>query len=300
VQEIFGYCLEASDAWLHKAFVFFGEGRNGKSTLLKILENLVGKDNTSCVSLADIHKPFSCVSLFGKIVNIKEETPTDAINAEAFKNLVGGGNVIAAFKGKDEFYFPCQTKFIFACNRMPQFKDNSIALLDRLYFIDFNRYIKEQDRDRSVLNEILSKEMDGILFWSIEGLKRLLNRKYLLKHNNFNLIQSNYQLDTNSVFSFIQDELKFTEDKNHFITFRLLYEYYVDYCRRNNFALKSSRTFSRELHQILKNKDQISFLFKEIPENFDPNDFFKHRKDSKGLRFFLFANPQIEAHNLVG
>ena len=68
--EIYGYCLLGGNQFLHKSFVLYGSGRNGKSTWLEILQALLGYGNISSVSLANLTKPFSVVNLDGKLANI--------------------------------------------------------------------------------------------------------------------------------------------------------------------------------------------------------------------------------------
>ena len=81
-QRIFGYILMGGRPFLHRAFVLYGEGRNGKSVFLNTLMKIIGEANFSTVSLSNLDKPFSAVMLDGKIANILEETPTDKINPE--------------------------------------------------------------------------------------------------------------------------------------------------------------------------------------------------------------------------
>ena len=57
-----------------KAFMFVGDGRNGKTKALELLKRLVGADNCSSVSLSSIKydSPFVS-SMFGKLFNLAGE-----------------------------------------------------------------------------------------------------------------------------------------------------------------------------------------------------------------------------------
>lgn len=68
VLEIAGYCLYRS-AKYEKAVLCVGKGSNGKSTFLKIIEQLLGSQNVSHVSLQDLAGDrFASAGLYGKLV----------------------------------------------------------------------------------------------------------------------------------------------------------------------------------------------------------------------------------------
>ena len=85
---ILGYCLSSLTKG-RKAFVFFGIGRTGKSTVLNVLEAIIGGGLVS-------HEPFHVMSgerakahYEGKRVNISRETSTKLNrNEESFKSLI--------------------------------------------------------------------------------------------------------------------------------------------------------------------------------------------------------------------
>lgn len=173
VAQALGYTLMGGPPSIERAFVLVGSGRNGKSTLLNTTKKLLGMENCSSVSLRDIDKPFSTVMFDGKLANIVEEAP-NTIDAEAFKNLVGGGTVVAAHKNKPQYDLRVFARFFFACNKLPNFKETSPAIRDRLVFIPFDRYLPENERDIRIEDKI-SKEMSGILNFAIRGLESFLS-----------------------------------------------------------------------------------------------------------------------------
>ena len=65
-QEILGYCLTTfTDA--KKFFILLGRKDTGKSTFLRLLENLIPKDNVSHVELQSINKEYNTAQLFEEI-----------------------------------------------------------------------------------------------------------------------------------------------------------------------------------------------------------------------------------------
>jgi P4 family phage/plasmid primase-like protien len=197
--EIYGYCIAGGEPWLHKAFLLYGEGRNGKSTWLEVLSDILGKQNTSMVSMGKIDKPFSAVQLDGKLANISEESPTRLVDNEAFKIAVGGGYLTAAQKGKPEYDLKVDARLLFACNKLPKFGDTTAGMHEKLYIIPFTRFITLDERIPNFKEELL-KERSGILNRSIDGFKKLQARMRLPEIDVVGEMLNQYRLESDSVY----------------------------------------------------------------------------------------------------
>lgn len=206
-QRLFGYILIGGRPFLHRAFVLYGSGRNGKSTFLDVLRAVIGSDAYSTVSMSKLDKEFSIVNLDGKLANIVEETPNDEINAEVFKTLVAGGEIQAAHKGFDEYTFRCAARFVFACNDLPVFRDRTIGLEDRLVFMPFDRYFEEHERDPQMLDKLLT-ELPGILNWALEGVETIIRHPVIPDYDVLRKSKEHYRIETNPVYSWFMDNVE--------------------------------------------------------------------------------------------
>lgn len=251
-QRIFGYILIGGKPFLHRAFVLYGSGRNGKSTFLDVLRAVIGSESYATVSLAKLDKEFSIVNLDGKLANIVEETPTDEINAEIFKNLVGGGEIQAAHKGFDEYKFRNNSRFVFACNEMPIFKDRSAGLEERLVFLPFNRFFKENERDTEITEKLLA-ELPGILNWAVEGAKMVLKDRKLPIYQTTQQAKEVYRLETDALYAWFIDEI---EVCNSFetISTKEAYRKYKEDCSENGNRPYSKDKFFKRLRKLLEDK----------------------------------------------
>ncbi len=224
--EIFGYCLMGGDPMAHKAFILHGDGRNGKSTWLYALKALLGTANTSAVSMKLLGRPFSMIQMDGKLANIVEESPAE-IDPEDFKNVVGGGWVTAAHKGKPEFSLKIDSRLFFATNRLPRFNDTSIGIKDRLLIIPFNRYITAEERDYKIYSKI-AKEMPGIINMSLAGLERFVARG--CKFERIKAVEDMlgmYINESDSVYQWAEDHLEWTGSKDDFCITDEIYKHYI-------------------------------------------------------------------------
>lgn len=251
-QRLFGYILIGGKPFLHRAFVLFGSGRNGKSTFLDVLRAVVGRESYSVVSMAKLDKEFSIVNIDGKLANIVEETPTDEINSEVFKAMVGGGEIQAAHKGFDEYTFRCQARFVFACNEMPVFRDKSIGLEERLVFIPFMRYFAEEERDTEITEKLLS-ELTGILNWAVQGAKLILKDRKLPNYEVTKDAKELYRIETDPMYAWFREEIEVNAG-SEIVTAKDLYEYYKIDCDENGNKPYSKDRFSKRLRTILREK----------------------------------------------
>lgn len=251
--EIFGYCLLGGSQYLHKSFILYGEGRNGKSTWLEILHHLLGHENVSSVSLANLTKPFSVVNLDGKLANIVDETPNDQINAEAFKSATSGGLLTGAHKGKAEYSVRCDARFLFATNRLPNFSESSLGIKERLYFIRFDQYIKPTQRDPSVKKMIQTQEMSGVLNFALAGLSKLIKRGYLPPSVGNDETMDEFKMESDSVYEFFRENIEVDLKKETFIANDKLYSAYKEFCRDSGRFALNKVGFSKRLASCIKN-----------------------------------------------
>lgn len=281
-QRLFGYLLIGGRPFLHKAFVLLGEGRNGKSTYLDIMRAVIGTESYSTVSMSKLDKEFSVVAIDGKLANIVEEAPNDEINAEAFKNLVGGGEIQASHKGLDEYKFRCNARFVFSCNEMPIFKDKSVGLEDRLVFIPFRRFFRLDERDTLLIDKLLL-ELPGVLNWAIEGACLIMRDRVIPTYEITKESKELYRQETDALYAWFCEETEF--DTNVVgVSVRDAYSQYKRDCEDNGNRPYSKDRFCKRIHQMLRDRCEAAGV--------------KHEKDKRdatgGKR--LFGHMRLKSY----
>ena len=259
LQKLFGYVLIGGRPFMQKAFVFTGDGRNGKGIVIAMLRKILGDKAFSTVSMQLMDKPFSVVHLNGKLANIVEETPNQ-INSEAFKNIVGGGYVIGANKNKDEYSFQCNARLIFACNDLPKFDDKNVSILDRLFIIPFDNYYKEGVNLDNKLQEKIEVELPGILNWAIQGAIKVINTGTIKQPDESIEMKEEFRRENDPVYSWFIESLEVGDSvADSFSSSNQLYSSYLSWVNNNGHHELSKINFSRRVAKILRQIDPIKY-----------------------------------------
>ena len=146
-----------------------GQGRTGKSTFERLLENLVGIDNHAPLKLKEFEEDFKLANAQGvKLIIGDDNNPNDYNKtSENFKRVATGETILVNPKGQPPFSTQFNCFIVQSMNGLPRFKDDSDALLRRIKIIKFNHQyndstankdIKEKYiKDKRLLEWILSK-----------------------------------------------------------------------------------------------------------------------------------------------
>ncbi len=178
LQEWFGYCL-VTDTSLERFVILVGEGCNGKSVLLHVLQRLVGDQNASNVGLEVFGDRFQMTPMLGKLVNIAPEIDDVSSVAEGkLKAVVSGEPMLFDRKNLEPLQTASKARLIFATNKVPKFRDRSSGLSRRAMILPFNVTIPPERIDRQLKHKLVS-ELPGIFIWALDGLQRLrINGKF--------------------------------------------------------------------------------------------------------------------------
>lgn len=244
LQEFFGLCLTRETKY-EKALFCLGEGANGKSVILHVLQQLLGSDNYSAVMLEQLQNHHYVADLFGKLANISlESNAKSSVYDSIFKAIVSGDPIQADAKYRKPIKFRPFCKLIFALNNMPRVDDKTDAFFRRILLIRFTRQFAEAEQDKN-LKTTLETELDGIFLWSLEGLRRLRER------GHFNITAAmqeevqNYRRQNNNVILFVEDACEFVSCST--VPKDRLYRAYRYWCGENGCRALSKVHFGKDL-----------------------------------------------------
>jgi len=249
MQEFAGYII-SRDTKYEKCLFLLGPGRDGKSKFINAMKDMVGIDNMSAVSFADLEKEFARSSLYNKMLNVSTEIGSDVIESAYFKAITSGDPIQAAFKHKDNFTFTPYCKLIFAGNILPRIKDNSDALFERILPIHFKRQFLEGDPDRDEhLGDKLKEERSEIFYWALCGLKRLREQRRFSDSAATRKLMMEFRRSNNPILCFVEDRCNLGEDQS--VSKDDLMVEYNKYCKLGNYKAVNSNNFFRELYHAV-------------------------------------------------
>jgi len=175
LQRAFGCCLTgiASDKAM---FILYGAGGdNGKSTMVDIIQLLLGDYATRTPTETFLKKkegaiPNDVAKLRGaRFVWASENERGSRLSEALIKEMTGGDKMSARFMRGEFFEFYPEFKPWLATNHKPQVRGDR-ALWNRLKLIPFDVTIpKEQQKPRHEVTAMFQAEFPGILNWAIQG-----------------------------------------------------------------------------------------------------------------------------------
>lgn len=160
----------------HVMPVVYGTGRNGKSTMLRVLQKLLGpyaKSADPSIFLKHKRNPESpnpeIVRLEGARLVVAIETEEGARLAEnVVKAMTGGDRMVARdLYEKPREFDPRFVPFL-VTNHRPQVRGTDLAIWRRLRLVPFTVQIPVEQVDQDLVEKLL-EERSGILNWLMDG-----------------------------------------------------------------------------------------------------------------------------------
>ena len=230
--EYLGYSM-TTDTCFQKFVMIKGPGGTGKSVLIALVEEIIGKENCVNISIQDLNKRFYATSLFGMLLNACADIPSSAMQSvDVLKKAVGEDPLLYEKKGRDPMKFFSYAKLLFSANEMPMnLDDKTNAYYRRLLVLNMNHIVTPEEKDIN-LKEKLFREVDYCIFRAMVGLKALYSRGSFLESNGSQEAIDDLYRSADSVKAFLDD---CTQRKPGSREKRSdVYEAYANYCKEND------------------------------------------------------------------
>ncbi len=263
-----------------KAFILTGEGSNGKSTYLKMLQCLINEVNYSSLDLKELDVKFQNAELFNKLANIGDDISDEFIvNASVFKKLVTGNTIQVQRKGERPFEFKNFAKMLFSANNIPRIKDRTGAVLRRLLIIPFNAIFSadDPDYDEEIEYKLQTQEvMEYLIQCGLDGLINVLNNHKFTESQKVKSEIEEYEEMNNPIKAFLRecDEEDFDLENQPIPE---VYKRYDVFCAENSSQKVGKPEFTKQVKR-LKGLDKKQ---KRIPGVKNPVWVFIKEGDTK-------------------
>jgi P4 family phage/plasmid primase-like protien len=161
LQRLFGYCL-TGDTSNRSLYILFGEGRNGKSTLINIIEKILTKTYFTSISESVFIKterkggatPELMPLLNARIAVISEIDENEKLNSKRLKALTGNDCIQARELYQSEITFQTQAKLVMLTNNKPDLDTTEQAIINRVKFLPFNQYFEASKENNDYVKSL--------------------------------------------------------------------------------------------------------------------------------------------------
>lgn len=244
--ELAGFCLHKK-YFLEKAFMFVGDGANGKSKTLSLLKEFLGVENTCSVRLSqmsDLSSSALC-ELHNRLINIAGDLDNTALKQTGvFKELTGGDVIQVKRKYLRDLKFSNYAKMVFATNELPKVYDLKEGFWRRWILLEFpykflpqheiNLRPKEKNlklQDPEISKKITTPtQLSGLLNQALEGLDRIKKNKDFSYSKGTAGVKDMWIRKSDSFTAFCLDNLE--EDYEAFVSRKKLRNEFMKYCKK--------------------------------------------------------------------
>jgi len=248
LQFILGYSFTC-ETKLRSLFIFYGEGSNGKSVLLDMIQNILGKKMCKPVDKrvfikSEISSGHSdhLAQLQGARIAIHAETEDcDRLNESQIKTLTGSDEISTRKIYESTFTFKPFSKYFIITNHKPIF-NLSQSMIERIKYIPFDAHfvhelknLNEIKIDDIFIDKLKTTYLSEVFTFIINGAYEYYKNSVLKIPEKIEKITNDNLNELDSVSVFIKNrtqvEIKSSVKKT------VLYTEYKSYCETENHKL---------------------------------------------------------------
>lgn len=183
LSEFMGLCMYRSGELAFFPILLGRKGKNasnGKSTYIKMIRAMLGKENYTSLSFNDLGEHFMKRYIAGRLANLGDDISSKRINADALevvKKAASGDSLFCDVKNGSAFEFESYCTFVFSANKMPNFESDDDGINRRMFPLRFNARFTRDDPDfNPKISKLLSQEdaCERMIVKAVQGLRRCI------------------------------------------------------------------------------------------------------------------------------
>lgn len=243
LQKILGYCI-SGETKSQAFFIFWGNGSNGKSLLLKLLKRVLNKAYKTAnkkifISNSKDNGAELCDIKNARLLTFSESKKHESLNDDVIKMITGNDEITARALYKDPISFTLISKIILCTNHKPSFDGTDKAMIRRIQYLPFNaRFIDKPKNnneyliDRDLEDDLLKEDYINEFFsFCLEGIKLWYENPNFKAPLKIQEEKEKYILSQNSVESWFLDNIEKKEkEETEKLTRSECFINYIKYC----------------------------------------------------------------------
>lgn len=267
MQRLLGYGITGLSTE-HVLPVLSGQGRNGKDTLVQILESALGLEiagpTASEILLGGMKNPGAATPYlydlrFKRLAYVNETNDGAHLNAGQVKWLTGGSTLTGRPLHGNPITFNPQHLLLLITNSRPQAPADDYALWKRVFSIEFgisfvdNPLTPNEKKIDKNLSIALKEELPGILAWLIKGCL-MWQEEGLNPPESVIVATEEYRKGEDTIGQFLEDQMEIGTGKK--IKSSLLYQYYKEWIIDNGGKPLGSKRFIKKITPLRFDKER--------------------------------------------
>lgn len=233
-------------------FIGWGNGANGKGTLVRAIRNVLGDYAGSVNAEAFMVRqgqaiPNDLAALAGRrLVDVSESGAGRKLDEALVKRVTGDDMISCRFMRGEWFEYKPTYKLWLSTNSKPIVRGQDHGIWRRLRLIPFTVTIPREEWDLD-LDAKLAGEKDAIFYWAVAGAIVWAQIHTLKPPPAVLAATEDYRAEMDILGAWISDRCEL--DGGAWTTTKALYESYVNWCEKSGENAVSVRVFARQLSE---------------------------------------------------
>lgn len=253
VQRLLGYIMTGETSE-HKMFFFYGNGCNGKTTLIEVISSIMA-GYAEPVNFESFTERRNGAVASGDLARLREtrlayssEGNGDTLNEGIVKRITGGDMLLARQLYKNEIKFTPRFKVVVCTNNKPRIRGGDEGIWRRIVCVPFARTVARENIDYELKQKLIS-ESEGIFAWIVEGAKTWYANKLVIPKSIIDE-SAEFKLESSQLSHFLEEKCEHATTEEEWESSTKVYGAYVAWCKETSEFAVNRVKFKEEILRL--------------------------------------------------
>lgn len=247
--DMMALCFMSEKYSIYRVFICVGDGENGKSSLLRFLQAMLGRGNYATNTFDELDNEFLVAAVAGKTACISTESQGAAFdNIATLRKLTSGDPMNINPKHQAPRTISTSCTFVQAVNELPNLKDQTRGTIRRIERIEFTETFDSKETWPDTMRESES-ELSGALNLILPRMIALSHRRGLECPTPEDVRVQMIQSAKSPFENFIQDMTESSDVVGDYPTNEEMYGAYARYVHEKHLRQEPQGRFFKMLRQ---------------------------------------------------